>query len=295
MRTRNWKKYNKQLIQRGSITFLIDPKLLKRPKRAKKNGRPLEFSNQLITMLMMVKIHYRLSYRTLEGFVKSLSALQTNTSFLPGYSLICKRAGALRDSLPKLSTRRPSVVILDASGVKIYGEGEWKVKIHGKSKPRKWIKIHIAIDAKTQEIVAEETTECFVKDGKMTERLLNGTRGSLKAVLADGAYDGRESRQSIKKRRAQALIPPPRNARLRGRDENRDNAICIITGLGGGKKAKSVWGKLTGYSKRALVETAFSRMKRLYGDRLFSKKAEKQRVENRLRCVILNKSRRVAA
>lgn len=294
MRKRNWKEYNKQLIQRGSLTFLIDPKLLNNKQmHLGKNGRPQEFTDQLITMLMMVKIHFRLAYRALEGFMKYLSSMNQWNCTIPSYSLICKRAASISHSLPRLSERRPSVILLDASGVKTMGEGEWTIKVHGRKRRRQWVKIHIAVDAKTQEIVAESTTPSSVKDSKVVKTLLKDIQGSLSAVIADGAYDDRESRDLVRKRGAKALIPPPRNARLRFWDKDRDDAIRIIHGLGGDKEAKSLWGKLTGYSRRALVETFFSRMKRLYGERLFSKIPNKQSVENRLRCIILNKMRRI--
>ena len=292
MRKRNWQQYNKQLVQRGSLTFLIDPKLYKSIKTKhikKRRGRPQKFSDPLIVMLMMVKIHYRLPYRALEGFAKSVVALGKKFGSIPSYSLICKRARMLEGVLPRLSSRRPSVILIDASGVKIYGEGEWKVKIHGKGRPRKWLKIHIAIDAQTQEIVAEATTESNISDGKMLESLLDQTQGSAEVVMGDGAYDGKECRRAIHRKKARALVPPPKNARVWGRDANRDDAVRIIRGFGGDKQAKSLWGKMTGYNRRVLVEAAFSRMKRLFGDRLFSKTPDKQAVENRLRCLLLNK------
>ncbi len=294
MRKRNWKEYNKQLIQRGSLTFLIDPKLLSsNPHHQRKNGRPKEFSDPFITMLMMVKIHFRLTYRALEGFMRYLLDANKWECKIPSYSLVCKRAAFIKHSLPKLSRRRPSVVLLDASGAKVVGEGEWTVKMHGRQKQRKWIKIHIAIDAKTQEIVAESTTKSSVKDSKMVKALLDDIKGMPSAVIADGAYDDKVSREEIRKRKSKAIIPPPRNARLRYKDIDRDDAIRIINGFGGDKEAKSLWGKLTGYIRRALVETSFSRMKRLFGERLFSKLPEKQAIENRLRCVILNRMREI--
>lgn len=288
MRKRNWREYNKQLVQRGSITFLIDPKLLKEESvKRKKPGRPLQYSDSLIIMLLMIKIHYRLTYRALQGFIESILI-----SVAPCYTLVCKRAGLLKTPLPKLSSCRPSVIILDASGVKVYGEGEWKVKVHGKGRPRKWLKIHIAIDSETQEIVAEATTESGVVDGQMTATLLEQVPNSVKMTIGDGAYDCREARGSIFEKGSKSLIPPPKNARYKGLDDERDDALLIIRGLGGGKRGRSLWGKLTGYSRRALVETSFSRMKRLFGERLFSQIPEKQLVENRLRCLILNKMRR---
>jgi hypothetical protein len=292
MRKRNWKEYNRQLIQRGSLTFLIDPKILNsKSKSSQKNGRPQEFSDPFITMLMMVKIHFRLTYRSLEGFMKYLRDLNKWKCTIPSYSLVCKRAVSIKNALPPLSKCHSSTILVDASGAKVLGEGEWKVKIHGKQRRRKWVKVHIAIDAATQEIVAEATTKSSIKDGKVLKTLLNDIKDPLAAVIADGAYDERAAREEIRKRKAKALIPPPRNARLHGTDADRDDAVLIIRGLGGDKVAKSIWGKLIGYSIRALAETAFSRMKRLFGERLFSKIPEKQAVENRLRCVLLNKMR----
>ena len=291
MRARNWKNYNKQLIQRGSLTFLLDPKILK-SKKIKMMGRPQVFTDTLITMLMMVKIHHHMAYRSLQGFAQSFMTLSKQNISIPTYSLICKRARTLK--LPKLSSKRPSVVAIDATGIKVYGEGEWKVKIHGKSKRRKWIKIHIAVDPNTGEIVAQTTTGSHVHDGKVIGDLLDQTPFA-KQVLADGAYDGTKTRQAITDRGALALIPPPINGRVRGKDPNRDDAIKLIRGLGGGKEARSLWGKLTGYSKRAIVESAFSRMKRLFGPKFFSKRFDSQEVESYLRCLIMNKMNGLAA
>lgn len=294
MRKRNWSEYSRQLIQRGSLTFLIDPKVLNiKPQNLGKNGRPLEFSDSFIIMVMMVKINFRLTYRALEGFMKYIAGLHQWQCSIPSYSLVCKRAASIKNSLPSLSRCHSATILVDASGVKVFGEGEWKVKIHGKQKRRKWVKVHIALDPFTQEIVAEATTTSSVKDGKVLKTLLNKVKDPLVSVIADGAYDEKEAREEIRKRGAKALVPPPRNARVHGTDANRDDAVLIIRGLGGDKQAKSLWGKLTGYSIRALVETAFSRMKRLFGERLFSKIPEKQAIENRLRCLILNKMRKM--
>ena len=292
-RKRHWKKYNKQLISRGSITFLLDPKVFKLKRRRGVIGRPLEFSNEVMLMLMMTKIHFRLTYRKLEGFMKSVMELQGKRHRLPTYSCIAKRAGKL--ALPALTSQNPSVIAIDASGIKVFGEGEWKVKIHGKSKRRTWLKIHVGVDIETGEIVAQSTTGSRISDGKMLGTLLDQVSGDLETVLADGAYDSRGCRDVITKRGAKARIPPPKNARVWGHDPNRDDDVRIIRGLGGDPPAKSLWGKMTGYSRRALVETAFSRMKGLFGSRLFSKKFDNQRVENFLRCLILNRMNALTA
>ena len=297
MRKRNWRQYNKVLVQRGSLTFLIDSKNFKSlfPKKQKRRGRPLEFSNGLIELLLMIKIHYVLTYRSLEGFTRSVFGFMKSSLQIPTYSLTCKRAKALHAHLPKLSSRRPSTIIVDTTGVKVLGEGEWKVKIHGKGRPRKWIKLHVATDASTQEIVAEVSTESSAGDGTVFPAVFKQIKHRVREVIGDGAYDGREIRQAIRDRRGKALIPPPKHAVCSGDDPDRDRAVRDIRALGGDLVAKSIWGKFSGYSRRALVETTFSRYKKLFGERAFSRSRERQIVENRLKCVLLNKMMRAAA
>lgn len=287
---RNWTQYNQDLVNRGSITFLIDPKVLNSCKNKGKRtgrGRPILFPLELIHILLLTKIHYRLTYRSLEGFSKSIFSLLGHNILLPTYSLICKKASEVHQQIPNLPMAKSHIVILDASGLKVLGEGEWKRKIHGRGRPRKWVKLHIAIDRDTQDILANITTPSNIADITQAEPLLNTIKGKLKKVLADGAYDG--ARDMFSKRGIQGLVPPPRNAKYRNTDKERDRAILEILGLGGDERARSIWGKLTGYNYRVLVETAFSRMKRLFGERLFSKKFDKQKIENMLRCELLNK------
>ena len=295
MRKRNWRNYNKELVQRGSLTFLIEPKLLSRLKNKRlrnKRGRPEIFSDRLIELLLVMKIHFKLAYRALEGFAKWAMNHMKKGLRIPTFSLICKRAKALGKKLPMLSSKRPAVILLDSSDIKILGEGEWKVKIHGRGRPRKWLKLHIAVDANSQEIVGELLTTAHVADSAVVGALLSQTSKSVKLVIADGAYDRTQARNAIKNRNACALIPPPRNARYRGTGSQRDQAVPDISSLGGDLAGRSLWGKLSGYSQRALVETAFSRYKRLFSDKFFSKTIERQIVENRLKCCLLNKMRR---
>jgi hypothetical protein len=297
MRKRNWREYNKRLVQRGSLTFLIDPKVMKTLApilQKKRKGRPLEFSDQLILLLLMIKIHYKMPYRMLEGFARFFFE-QFKKMKVPTYSLTCKRAKELSTKLPKLSSCRPKTVIVDATGIKVQGEGEWKVKIHGKGRPRKWIKLHIAIDERTQEIVGEISTEATVDDGKAFPKVIQQVQGRPKLVIGDGAYDDRDVRDLIREKGGKGLIPPPSNAVCHGTDLERDDAIKVIRAFGGDKIAKSIWGKLSGYSRRALVETVFSRYKKMFGERAFSKTQERIILENRLKCVLLNKMIRAAA
>jgi IS5 family transposase len=289
MRKRTWQEYNRDLVKRGSLTFFIDRQaLLSRPKTKKRRGRPRLFTHPLIQLLLILKIQYRMTYRTLEGFAKSMLPLLQQDLVLPTYSLICKRASELEEKLPKLSRRRPQTILLDATGIKVSGEGEWKVKIHGKTKRRKWIKVHIAIDEKTQEILHLEITDGHTADCKVGPKLISQCPATAEVYLADGGYDTRACRKAIKEKGARALIPPRKNARWDPKQAARNRAVSERKGLGLDEVGVGLWGKLTGYSRRALVETSFSRMKGLYGGMFYSRKMDAQRVEGHLKCLMMN-------
>lgn len=297
MRKRNWRQYNKNLVQRGSLTFLIDPKIARTfvPRlQKKKRGRPLMFSDQLILILLTIKIHYKLPYRMLEGFTRSFLEILHKIK-VPTYSLTCKRAKNLAKDLPELSARRPHTIIVDSTGIKVQGEGEWKVKIHGKGRPRKWIKLHVIIDESTQEIVGEFSTEGSVDDGKVFPDLFCQISNRVKTVIGDGSYDDQSIRDLIRRNGGTALVPPPSNAVCHGKDLDRDRAVLDIRAFGGDLIAKSIWGKFSGYSRRALVETVFSRYKKMFGERAFSRTWDRLVLENRLKCVLLNKMIRAVA
>lgn len=212
MRKRNWSQYNKDLVQRGSLTFLIDPKMFKKlrvPPQVTRVGRPQEFSNPLIELLALTKTHFKMAYRFLEGFSKSFLPKLIPGLKLPTYSLICKRLVSLGATLPALPPSKSSTIILDATGMKIADEGEWKVKIHGRNQRRRWVKVHIGLDPMTQQIVAEVTTESNIGDSKVTKELLDQVPGKIRKVIADGGYDKEQARKEIRKRKARQLIPPP--------------------------------------------------------------------------------------
>ena len=180
-------------------------------------------------------------------------------------------------------------MIVDATGIKVCGEGEWKRKIHGKNSSRKWIKLPVIIDEKTQEIISEVSTSSSVSDGKALPEMMKKVPRSARTLIGDGAYDHHWIRALMKNRGGRILAPPPKNGVCRGIDLDRDQAVKDISLLGGDLVGRSLWGKLTGYSRRALVETTFSRYKRMFGGASFSRTEERIKVENRLKCLLLNK------
>lgn len=290
---RNWKEYNKSLVNKGSLTVWIDPNAYAQwIYKSGKRGRP-KFSSYVIKVGWILKTVYRLAFRALQGFFNSILQLMKLPMKAPDYSLFSKRAHEVLDDLPRLSARRPTDLVIDASGFKVYGEGEWKVKIHGKGKPRRWIKAHIAIDPKSQEVIALEVTENTIGDAPMLPKLIEKAPKSVNRVTADGAYDKFKCRKLLHEKGILGVIPPPVNAQMREGDEfiDRNDALKIIQYFGGDVVAKSIWKKLVGYHQRSLVETAFSSLKRFFGDRLQSKSMRTQVLELNLRCWVLNQIR----
>jgi hypothetical protein len=150
----------------------------------------------------------------------------------------------------------------------------------------------IAVDAKTREILHREITESCVADCTVGPRLIKRCPAKALLYLGDGGYDIKEWRKAIQEQGARALIPPRKNAKWDPKQRSRNRAISERRGLGLDVAGLSLWEKLTGYSKRALVETSFSRMKGLYGGSFYSKKMSSQRVEGHLKCLMMNQMMR---
>jgi hypothetical protein len=210
---------------------------------------------------------------------------------VPSYVRICCRAKSIK--FPKLSKKRPQDIVFDSTGLKVYGEGEWKVKVHGKSKRRTWRKFHIAVDPESHELSVTELTTNGVADCEVMPKMMKKSPRSVKKAYADGAYDKEECRQAVKERGAMAIIPPSRNAVLHETDDpaivERNNFILEITGLGGDENARKLWKKLRGYHRRSIVETAMFRFKRFFGGSLQSRIIENQISETKVKSLVMNK------
>ncbi len=186
--------------------------------------------------------------------------------------------------------RRIRHLVIDSSGLKLYGEGEWKVRLHGMDKRRTWRKLHLAMDAESHQLTAALITEKERLDRTVLPLLLDETEAEIEAVCADGAYDFAVCYQALKERAAKPLIPPRSDAVVRGKSpfEQRDENVRKIKKLGRRK-----WKKESGYHQRSLVETAFFRLKTIFTDKMRARTVERQKVEARVRCLALNKMTRL--
>jgi len=288
--SRNWSKYNKSLVNRGSLTLWIHKDIDKswKAKRVKKLGRPFQFSDSAIETALAVRFTFGLSLRSLEGFLGSLFNLLKLPLKVPCYTQICKRMKSL--DLPHHFRTKKKIkhIVLDGSGLKMFGEGESKVKKHGAGKRREWRKLHLAVDESTQEVVFAELTGEKTHDTHFIPELFD--RKGLKRLLVDGVADSEKLYKMAFEQGIDLLTPPQRNGRIKKEPwmKQRNNRILEILGLGGDKIAKSIWGKLRGYSKRVTIESAIARWKKLFGQHLRSLSFETQRIEISVKAQILN-------
>lgn len=284
---RCWKNYNRSLVNRGSITLWIDEDFLKNhPGTESTKGRP-KYKKTIIQTGWVLKTLYHLTFRSLEGYFNSLLKMLGSDILSPHYSLFCKRSSDVQKTLNKLSKRRPKEIILDASGLKIFGEGEWKTHKHGRDQKRRWIKLHVSVDPKTGECISTKVTNEKGADCKQVASLLKTTPKSVRKVYGDGAYDTKECRDLFYQKGIQEIIPPRKGAQIRKGVgmRIRNQAISEILGFG---RDRDLWKKLKRYGKRSLVETFFSRLKITFGERLVCKKWENQLIETNLKVKILN-------
>jgi hypothetical protein len=170
--------------------------------------------------------------------------------------------------------------------MKVYGEGEWKMRLHGKEKRRTWRKLHLMIDHTTHEVVSLSMTDKDVLDRREVEGLLKAVEGEVCEVLGDGAYDFAVCHQAIRERGARAVIPPKKGARVRGAPQFLDRDEAVVRSRQVGKKQ---WKKERGYHRRSLVETAMMRLKTLFSERLKAREWKRQETELRIRCAALNR------
>lgn len=292
-RVQNWAEYDKALVERGSITVWMSEDFEKTWCYTGPNqrGSQFDYSEQAIKIMLTVKDVFRLSNRAAEGFVRSLFVLLKVSLSAPDHTTLSRRGKTLKVKLPKKVSGHINVV-MDSTGLKIYGEGEWKVRTHGKSKRRTWRKLHLGVEPESGEIQAAELTEAKISDDAMVAPLLEQIDQPIDALAADGAYDKRKVYDALNKYapNAKALIPPRKNARIwqhansKSERLKRDENLRYIR-----KHGRKTWKNNSGYHVRSLAETAMFRMKTIFGDVLSARLMETQTTQALIRCAALNR------
>ena len=238
---------------------------------------------------LVVRMVYKLAYRQTEGFLHSIASLLGLGIEIPDYSTLCRRSRLLRKKLriPKAASTQPIHLMIDSTGLRIHVGTARKPP-----KQRAWRKLHIAVDRETGNIVASELTASRARDATRVPALLTQIQAPLVSVAADSAYDKEAVYEAIEAhspgRRTRVVIPPQRNATLSQNSntamQERDRHIRAIE-----RHGRREWYKLSGYTKRSMVENAVYRYKAIIGPEMRARTLARQRVEHRIGCEILNK------
>jgi len=290
---RNWNKYNKSLVQRGSITLWINEEVAKQWNEplldTQDRGRPKTYTDLAIETCVTLKVLFNLPYRQCQGFIESIISMLRLKIKAPSFTQLCRRQKNLKIKL-KHTVKGSIHVVVDATGLKIFGEGEWKVRQHGYSKHRMWRKLHVGIDVESQQFVMAELTDNHIGECKLLKPLLDQYKGKIYKVGGDKGYDSFACHEAAGEIGAVSAILPQRKAKVRSRLKDgekplvRDEIVRRMRDVG-----RKKWKKEVGYHRRSLVETAFYRYKTVFGSKLRSTSMENQKIETLVACNILNK------
>jgi IS5 family transposase len=293
---KNWREYNAGLCARYDLTVWVDTAVLEKPERTPgQRGRSREYSDALIELGATLKALYRLPYRGTQGMMRGIFNLLGREGIrLPDYTTLQKRSRELEVTLPLRERKDPMHLVVDTTGLKVFGEGEWKVRQHGWSKRRTWRKLHLGVDERTQEIVVADLTENSVGDQEHLPHLLEALPKDLKLsqVSADGIYDTHGCYDAARARGTKLVTPPRKNAVLPPPDtpsHPRHKAIRLCQRMG-----RKRWKKRTHYHRRSLSETAMYRYKVTFGPALAAREMKNQKVEAAIKIKALNKLREIA-
>jgi hypothetical protein len=292
-RIRNWRAYNRALINRGRLTVWFDEQAIvawRNTEPPAGPGAPRVYADLAIECTLVFKSVYRLSLRAAQGLLSSVVELMQLTLPIPDYSTVSRRQGVLAVRPTVTPRRSPRHIVIDATGLKVYGAGEWRVYKYRVSRRRTWRKLHLGVDERTKEIVAVDLTGSRVHDSQPLPALLDQIPDPIAQVSGDGAYDTRACYEAVLKRRATPTFVPRRTAKLyctatpAAWRATRNGILQQMAVLG-----RSRWRVLSGCTRQSIAENTMFRFKRLFGGRLWARGLATQRVEAVVKCATLNR------
>jgi hypothetical protein len=286
----NWSVYEAGLRQRGSLTIWFTEEAIAAWRAAPRTtpGGQARYSDLAIETALILRTVFHQPLRQTEGLVGSLLELMGLDLPVPDHSTLSRRSRTL--AVASQAASGPVHLLIDSTGVKLSGPGEWLVEKHGTQRRRAWRKLHLGVDAKTGTIVASTLTSKEVDDAAELGPLLDQIDDPLAAVIADGAYDQDRVYDGVAEHSAEAVVvvPPCSTAVLSVSAETnptqRDHHIQVIA-----EQGRMAWQKTSGYNARTGVEGTMSRYKRIIGDILRSHSRPAQETETRIAVSILNR------
>ena len=292
-RVKNWAEYDAGLRARGSLTVWFTAEAIeawRAAPRTTRGGQP-SYSDLAITTALVLRAVFRLPLRQTEGLIGSILALLGLDLAVPDHSTLSRRAETLQ--LPPLAARlraEPVELLVDSTGLKLCGPGEWLVEKHGSKRRRGWRKLHLATDADTGRIVAAVLTNRDADDGSQIGPLLEQVEGAVASLTGDGTYDRDDVYTEVAARHPEAAVVVPPRASAVPSDAaetaptQRDRHLQCIA-----ERGRMGWQRASGYNFRALVEADISRWKRVIGDGLRSQTDGRQATEVAIAADVLNR------
>src|SRR5215470_6581885 len=256
-RIRNWGEYNASLRKRGSLTIWVSSEAVENWTTDELTGEPgasPTYTDLAIETMATVQAIYGLAGRQTQGFLQSVFELKKIDLTVPDHSTLSRRRRRLEITLPVKNLSNSLHLVVDSTGVKVYGEGEWKVRQHGIGKRRTWRKLHFCTDEATLEIVSVVASTNDVSDAEALPDLLQDVPGKIEQVSADGAYDKRKRYDTLNKHRAKAAIPPRKGAKIwqhgntKADRHARDENLRRIRKIG-----RKEWKRESNYHRRSLA------------------------------------------
>ena len=265
------------------------------PRRTTPGGQA-RYSDAAIELVLMLRLVFHLALRQAEGFAASMLGLLGQELRVPDHTTLSRRSRGFAGRRPKVIPHGPMHLVIDSTGLKLFGQGEWDEEKHGRAR-RSWRKLHLAVDADTGEIVACMLTDNAADDAGQVPALLGQIEGEIASVTADGAYDGEPVYQAVVSHQSDPvpdIVIPPRasavpSAQSAEAQSQRDRHIRIIA-----EKGRMAWQKATGYGRRSLAETAVGRYKAIIGPKLHARILPAQQGEAAIATEVLNHMIRAA-
>jgi hypothetical protein len=295
----NWPAYDASLRQRGSLTVWFTDEAVDAwaaEPRTTRGGQPW-YSELAILTALTLRAVFRLAFRQTEGLIGSIIGLLGLTLRVPDHTTLSRRAATLEVPRPRSSSSpdaggeaEPVHLLVDSTGLKLCGPGEWLLEKHGTKTRRSWRTLHIGVDANTGQIVASTLTTHDVDDGSQAGPLLDQVAGPVVSFTGDGAYDQDGVYASVAERHPGAeIIVPPRASAVPSRTAEhaptqRDRHLQLIAAHG-----RMGWQKASGYTRRARAEAAIARWKQVIGDGLRSRTDERRATEVAVAAHALNR------
>jgi hypothetical protein len=292
-RVTNWSEYDAALRQRGSLTIWFSEEAIagwQAEPRTTPGGQP-SYSDLAITTALTLRAVFRLALRQTEGLIGSLLQLLGLDLAVPDHSTLSRRAETLQVPRPRSgSGSEPLHLLVDSTGLRLCGPGEWLVEKHGSKARRSWRKLHLGVDADTGRSVASALTDKAVDDGSQVGPLLDQIDSPVASFTADGAFDRDDVYNEVAARHPEAaVVVPPRSGAVPSdtaetAPTQRDRHLEVIAARG-----RMGWQKVSGYNWRALIEADIGRFKRVIGDTLRSHTDGRQGTEMAIAVRALNR------